>query len=101
MSTEVEIKLTEGITPMYKLLEGECYDWIVLARVPIGREDPTYFADEYIKSFKDTNYGRWCLKNVKEIEYKFKPGTISLFDFELFGYIKPVKRTELRIRFSE
>jgi len=101
MSTEVEIKLTDGITPMYKLLEGECYDWIVLARVPVGNEDPNFFAEEYIKSFRETEYGRWCLKNVREIEFKFRPGAKSLFDFELFGYIRPVKRTELRIRFTQ
>jgi hypothetical protein len=101
MSIDHEIKLTEGITPMYKFIEGVCYDWIVLARVPIGREDPNFFADEYIRSFVDTAYGRWCLKNVKEIEYKFKPGATSLFDFELFGYIKPVKLTEMRIRFTQ
>ena len=100
MSIETQIKLTEGITPMYKLIEGECFDWIVLARVPINNEDPNIFADTYLKSFLETDYGRWCLKNVKEIEYKFKPGTISLYDFELFGYIRPVKRTELQIRFS-
>lgn len=101
MSTELEIKLTEGITPMYKLIDGVCYDWVVLARVPIGREDPTYFAEAYVKSFKDTDYGRWCMKNVKDIEYKFKPGRSSIFDLELFGYIKPVKLTELRIRFQQ
>lgn len=97
---QTEIKLTEGITPMYKLIEGECFDWIVLARVPVGNEDPNVFADAYIKSFLDTDYGRWCVKNVQEIEYKFKPGAKSLFDFELFGYIRPVKRTELQIRFT-
>jgi hypothetical protein len=101
MSTDLEIKLTEGITPMYKLIEGVCYDWIVLARVPIGREDPNFFASEYIKSFRESVYGRWCIKNVKDIEYKFKPGAVSLLDFELFGYIKPVKLTELRIRFTQ
>jgi hypothetical protein len=101
MSTELEIKLTEGITPMYKLIGGECYDWIVLARVPIGNEDPSFFANTYLESFKISDYGRWCIKNVKEIEYKYKPGTTSLLDFELFGYIKPVKLTELRIRFQQ
>jgi len=100
MSTDLEIKLTEGITPMYKLIEGVCYDWIVLARVPIGKEDPTFFATEYIKSFVESDYGRWCLKNVSDIEYKFRPGADSIFDLELFGYIKPIKRTEMRIRFQ-
>jgi hypothetical protein len=95
-----EIKLTEGITPMYKLIDSECFDWIVLARVPIGDEDPNVFADTYLTSFLETDYGRWCVKNVKEIEYKFKPGAKSLFDFELFGYIRPIKRTELRMRFT-
>ena len=101
MSMEHEIKLTEGITPMYKMIEGDCLDWIVLARVPIGNEDPNYFAEQYIKSFKETEYGRWCMKHVKDIEYKFRPGNKSLFDFELFGYIRPVKLTELRIRFTQ
>ena len=100
MSTGIEIKQTQGITPMYKLLEGVCYDWIVLVRVPMNDEDPIFFANEYIKSFLATDYGRWCLKNVKEIEYKFKPGMRSMFDLEIFGYIKPIKRTELRIRFQ-
>lgn len=100
MSTEPEIKLADGPTAMYKLIEGECYDWIVLARVPIGNMDPNYFASEYIKSFRDTDYGRWCIKNVKGIEYKYKPGTESIFDMELYGYIKPVKRTEFQIRFT-
>ena len=101
MSTDIEIKLTEGITPMYRLIDGECYDWIVLVRTPIGKEDPNFFAEEYIKSFLNSDYGRWCSKHVKFIEYKFKPGTKSLFDFELFGYIKPVKLTEMRIRFQQ
>jgi len=101
MSTDLEIKLTEGTTPMYKLIDGVCYDWIVLARVPIGREDPTFFANEYLRSFKQSSYGSWCIKNVKDIEFKFIPGMKSIFDLELFGYIKPVKRTELRIRFND
>jgi hypothetical protein len=101
MSTEVDIVLTEGITPMYKLIDGECYDWIVLVRVPIGLEDPTFFANEYIESFKKSVYGIWCLKHVKDIEYRFKPGTSSMFDLEIFGYIKPIKLTELRIRFQQ
>lgn len=101
MSTEVEIKLTEGITPMYKLIDGECYDWIVLARVPIGNEDPTYFAKVYLESFVGSDYGRWCIKNIKGIEYKYRPGSKSIFDFELFGYIKPIKLTEMRIRFQQ
>jgi len=99
MSTP-EIKLSEGITAMYKFIDSECYDWIVLARVPIETQDPNYFADEYLKSFLDSDYGRWCVKHVKEIEYKFKPGEKALFDFELFGYIKPVKLTEMRLRFT-
>jgi len=95
-----EIKLAEGITAMYKFIDSECYDWIVLARVPIETQDPNYFAEEYLKSFLESTYGSWCLKNVKDIEYKFKPGEKTLFDFELFGYIKPVKLTEMRIRFT-
>ena len=94
------IKLTEGIIPLYKLIDGKCFDWIVLVRVPINNEDPNKFAQTYLQSFLESPYGIWCVKNVKEIEYKFKPGTTSLYDFELFGYIGPVKRTELRIRFS-
>lgn len=97
---QTEIKLAEGITAMYKLIDSECYDWIVLARVPIESPDPNYFAEEYLKSFLDSNYGRWCLRNVKDIEYKFKPGEKSLFDLELFGYLKPIKLTEMRIRFT-
>jgi hypothetical protein len=100
MSTDQIIRLTDGITPMYKFIDSECYDWIVLARVPITAPNPNYFADEYVKSFIESDYGRWCLKHVKEIEYKFKPGEKALFDFELFGYIKPVKLTEMRLRFS-
>lgn len=100
MSTNPEIKLADGAVHMCKLLDSELHDVMIIARVPVGNVEPGEFAIQYLKTFLDDDIGRWCIKNMRELEYRYVPGNTSLLDLELYGYVKPHKRTEFQLRFS-